>query len=702
MTDMDPVDRGSPIRESAAPGLVLAAFLVAACSGTEPAPPAVGAIIISNVPTVPVLAGATVQLAATAVDATGGTIAGAAFSWQSSNPSIATVSGGGLVTGVGAGPVVITASSGGKQGTAELDVRAGGSIGTAGGVLTLLSGAVTLDVPPNSLPQSTTLLFRPVPDPAQNPKIVPGTIFELSPAGVFFFAGADLGLRYDPARIPSGTTEPSLQLYQLQGNTWIVVPGSTVNLPARTVTGRIGMSATYAVASTGVERIELAGPGLEGALYVGQTTQFTTQLFDAGGNFLVGRTVGWRSSNAAVATVSDGLVVGTGPGTVTITAEAEGKSASTTLEILVRPVADWAGAPEWVTFQGNPSHTGFVPVTVDPVRFSERWVSAVANVGVPLNPVTAQGNAVFVSTNTYFGQQKAWGLDLTTGAPLWSQDFGGIHAVHPPAVGGSRVFLTTSGHGDSYLFAFNASTGALAFQSPYSNQWSTYYAPVVLDQRVFMAGGGGDGMYSFDALTGAERWFVSTNQYNEWTPAVRDGLVYAYTGSYSPKVQVVSAATGAPVYEIEDPHFSWNGWSMKTAPVLGAANNLLAVQAGRLVSFDLTRRSLGWEKTGSFTGAVTVANGMLYTVNEGRLEVRNESDGALVWSWRAPNGSLTGTTVVTRNLLFARTEGAVYGVDLASRRQVWSYPATGHLALAAQGVLLIARPDGKLSAIGLK
>ncbi|MGH7179074.1 MAG: PQQ-binding-like beta-propeller repeat protein, partial [Tepidisphaeraceae bacterium] len=240
------------------------------------------------------------------------------------------------------------------------------------------------------------------------------------------------------------------------------------------------------------------------------------------------------------------------------------------------------------------------------------------------------------------------------------------------------------------------------FRSPYGNQWSTYYAPVVTGARVFMAGGSYDGMYSFDALTGAQVWFVSTNQYNAWTPAVRDSLVYAYTGDYDPKVLAVTAPSGKTVFEIADPHFSWNGWSMHTAPVLGSSNDLLAVQAGRLVSFDLGTRALRYELNGRFTGAVTVSAAVLYLINDGRLEVRREIDGALLWSWSPPTGQLRGTSVVTRNLLFAATDNVTYAVDLGARRHTWAYPAGGSLALSAQGILFIARADGKLSAVTVR
>ena len=66
--------------------------------------------------------GSTLQLTAEAFDENGHAVAGAEFSWESSDAAVATVDAGGLVTGVAVGTATITASVGGAQGTAEITV----------------------------------------------------------------------------------------------------------------------------------------------------------------------------------------------------------------------------------------------------------------------------------------------------------------------------------------------------------------------------------------------------------------------------------------------------------------------------------------------------------------------------------------------------------------------------------------------------
>jgi hypothetical protein len=474
-----------------------------------------------------------------------------------------------------------------------------------------------------------------------------------------------------------------------------------------TVTIRASAQHVSAAATLTVEVVPVSSVSVTpstSAGYVGMTTQLQATVLDALGSTLLDRPVTWTSSDPQKASVDGtGRVTAQGPGTVTITAASEGKSADAAFTILPRSVADWGSVTgEWTTYQRDASHTGFVPAVLDPSVFSLTWEATVA-AGVPLNPVTVGEGKVFVSTNAYFGTQQLHVLTASSGARLWSKDFGGIHSVHPPAYGGGMVYLTTGGHENSFLWGFDAATGAQRFFASYGNQWSRWYAPVVEAGTVYMAGGYYGGMYAFNAADGAERWFAELNQYDEFTPAVRDGIVYAYTGSYAPKVTAADAVTGSVLYEIPDPAFEWGGWSMNLAPVLGASDNLLATQGGRLLSFNLGNRSIGWQLGGGYAGQVTLADGVVYAFKGQGIEARRESDGGLLWSWLQPDVAHRITTMIaTKNLLFISSDATTYAIDLSARLSGWSYPAGGHLALSSDGLLLIAQPTGKLTAIRVR
>ena len=92
----------------------------------------------------------------------------------------------------------------------------------------------------------------------------------------------------------------------------------------------------------------------------------------------------------------------------------------------------------------------------------------------------------------------------------------------------------------------------------------------------------------------------------------------------------------------------------------------------------------------------------MYVANGGRVEARAERDGSLQWSWTPPEGQPAGPMIATKNLLLLSTAASTYAVDLASRQQVWTYPAGGHLTLSAQGILFIAQSSGKLTAVSVR
>jgi outer membrane protein assembly factor BamB len=690
--------------------LVIVAVALAGCKdGTGPRQEPVATIVVGNVPSGVLLSGGTVQLTATALDAAGTTLTNRTITWSTSDETIATVGTTGLVTAVGAGMVTITAAAEGKHGEAVLDVRGGGTVGPAGGTLSLLDGALTLVVPENALSHTITILARPAPGGPPNPRLVTGTTFEIGPENVSFLRDASLTIRYDDVKVPAGLGAWSLRLYVRSGDDWVPTRGSRVDQPTRTVHGDVARTGTYAVFSTAVDRIQIHGPLLDQAMYPGQVGEFSAVAFDTVGSVVWNPAIEWSSSSpTTVAIDATGKVTGGAVGTATITASVDGKSASTTVTVLPRPTPSWRQTEDWTTFQGNASRTGYVAATLDPMVFSQLWETTLGTASLG-PPATGEGK-VFVSISPFAGRQRLFALNAQSGSQLWSHDFGLISSLHPPAYGHGRVFVTTGGHGDSYLYGFDAGTGAIRFRSPYWNQSSRYFAPAVVDQRVYMAGGYSGGMYAVDAMDGEEVWFANTgSQVDLWAPAVSGGRVFAYTAV---SLRVVDAASGAELYAIRDANFGPTYGSMRNTPVLGSLDNVLATNDGRIVSFDLANRAVGWERKEAFAGNVMVANGRIYVRNNNRIEARRESDGSLLWTWTPPLGTFPyyDSKVVTDNILFASagtgtsppwTTGT-FAIDLETGKKVWWHRAEGELVLSAEGILYIAGRNGTLTAISVR
>ena len=95
-------------------------------SGTTSASTAPVASVTVSPAAASVTVGQTALLTALLKDASGNVLTGRTVSWASSSSSVATVSGGGLVSGVAVGTATVTATSEGKSGTAAVTVSSAG------------------------------------------------------------------------------------------------------------------------------------------------------------------------------------------------------------------------------------------------------------------------------------------------------------------------------------------------------------------------------------------------------------------------------------------------------------------------------------------------------------------------------------------------------------------------------------------------
>jgi uncharacterized protein YjdB len=271
-----------------------------------------------------VLVGGTLQATATLRDAGSNVLTGRSVTWASSDPTRATVSAAGLITGVAVGTTNITATSEGQT-SAPLAIR----------VVTAGIASITLAPATDSIIGSGTLALTATatsilggPAQGQTLTVTSGTpaVATVSP--------------------PSGATNAAGQLPITV--TW-VSPGTsllTVSGGTQSVTRTLRMLAPVASVSVTAPADSIIGTG---------TLQATATLLDAASSILTGRVVTWATSDPNVATVSStGLVTGVSPGTVNVTATSEGQSS---LPLAVRVLASVATvtvtAPDSSIFVGQ-------------------------------------------------------------------------------------------------------------------------------------------------------------------------------------------------------------------------------------------------------------------------------------------------------------------------------------------------------------
>ena len=688
------------------PALAFGGVIACNDSGGPDGPAAT--VLLAGVPAEAMRVGSTAQLSATALSGTGSMISGANVLWKSSNEGVATVSSGGLVTARSAGIALVTAWSGSGTATAEILVVAP-LVLSSGRTVSLPDGSLSLVVPFGGA-GTTTLLVGPGPASLADEQVAPGTIFQiaLDTGAVGYLNGVVLKLRYDPERLPEGTTGAGLQIYRRTASGWVPIPGSASDTAQKVVSGAFYGSGTYSARFSPVDRLLLSGAHLDGALYVGQSAQLGVAAVTATGDTLPHTAISWSTSAAGVATVdAQGTVSAVAPGMATITASAGTLSASTPMPTLPRPIASWTGTLDWTTYRGNNRRTGYVDVTLDPVTFARRWEVTVSGAASPLNEAATGYGNIYVSSDSYYGTQGVWALDAATGITRWTRAFGSISSVNGPATGNGRVYLSTGGHQDSFLWSFDAADGTVLFRSPYDNQWSRWKAPAVTPDIVFLGGGYYGGMSAFKALDGALLWKRSLAQVDWWTPAAAGDKAYAF-GSESPQsgLLVLDGRTGAATVAAPNA-----GLPNAGTPVVGTNDDAYAAYGNRLLGIDLQRNVVAWDLPGAYQGPPALDANHVYAVINGQVEARRRTDGSLVWMWVPQEGAAAvGSMIVTRNLLFVRLVPGgsanyvrrVVALDLAARKVVWSYNADGEIVLGDGLLIVTHRSSAKVTAIAVR
>jgi len=212
--------------------------------------------------------GGTTQATAVTKDSTGAVLADRLVTWSSSAPSVATVSTSGVVTGVSAGSVTITATSEGKAGAASATIIPA-QVAT---VAVLLSPAA---VAVGGASQATAVLQ----DASGN--VLTGRTITWSSTST---AVATVGSNGAVSALAVGTTNIVASSQGVTGQAVLTVSTTAPPPPAPVATVVVSLGAS--------------------SLTTGQTTQATAVTKDAAGNVLTGRTIIWTSSNTAIATVT--------------------------------------------------------------------------------------------------------------------------------------------------------------------------------------------------------------------------------------------------------------------------------------------------------------------------------------------------------------------------------------------------------------
>ena len=390
------------------------------------------------------------------------------------------------------------------------------------------------------------------------------------------------------------------------------------------------------------------------------------------------------------------------------------------------PLSALPGATDWTTAGGNAAHTGYVPVTLDPARFTSRWrqqIDYAADDPVLPEVVTVGGNAYSPIPTDISGTFRFAEFTDADGTLRTGDMASGRYSSF--TIDGDRLLAITHNSGGK-LLAWNRSTGHVTLANPYPAATQSYFEPMpptVLGGSIFAASSSAGWGTSAFASDGTAAWEATQGGEQGTTPAT-DG-----TGLYvaGPKAEdfknffySVNPATGATLWEVDLSDTTNFGYTPVAVP--GTSQVLVGADSG-LIAIDTSTHAIQWKYAGVFNQRPAVANGVAYATtlmpdDTIALEAHRLSDGALLWSWnggaRAFNSlgyDFKGGPLVTDNIVFFSCDTGVHALSLTTHQEVWSYPHAGRLSMSANGLLYVMRQstargtgavsDGYLAAINL-
>src|SRR4051812_41459014 len=266
-----------------------------------PPPPTVTTVTVTP-PSISIGVGATANLQATVKDADGNLMNGQTITWSTSDGAVATVSSGGVVTGVAAGSATITASCAGKSATA----------------------AITVTASPPPPPVVTTVTVA----PATASINVAGTV-----ALTATVKDAD-GNVMSGQSITWSTSNGAAATVSSSGVVTGVAAGSaTITASCAGKSGTASIAVTASPPPPPVVTTVTVAPSTA-SINVAATVNLSATVKDAQGNVMTGQTITWSSSNSSAASVNtSGVVSGVAQGTATITATCSGKSGTSSVTV---------------------------------------------------------------------------------------------------------------------------------------------------------------------------------------------------------------------------------------------------------------------------------------------------------------------------------------------------------------------------------
>lgn len=355
--------------------------------------------------------------------------------------------------------------------------------------------------------------------------------------------------------------------------------------------------------------------------------------------------------------------------------------------LTVNQVPDKFGG-DWPTFGANNSHTGAYPATLGRHKFIPGWTLDKAGSN---QAVTGQGR-VYITSGGYFTDGNAFSAyDLNSGAKLWSFPLPSSYSINPPTYHRGRVYMQRGKGTSDYpeLICADAATGKVAWRSVFGAQWERYFAPVVSDEAIYVAGGDYGGIYGFD-LDGNQLFFDYQEQIDNWTPLLHKDFLYSWVGN---NFRQFDPRQGVELQKLNQVS-TYGGAVGGTIPA--AEDNVAVMSAGSaLIAVSLPDMKVLWQKSGQFSASPALRNGIAYIAGATGVETYNAKTGTAGMVYLTTTADNLPTMPFYQPILLDDT------LLVSSTDTIWTFNlSTGALLQRLTGGGPLTYTDGVLLATG--
>lgn len=203
-------------------------------------------------------------------------------------------------------------------------------------------------------------------------------------------------------------------------------------------------------------------------------------------------------------------------------------------------------------FGGNAQHTFYNPMDTLQYPLKLKWSHQFNNEEI-LEPLIVNDRVYYATDAGSYMGSHLFSASLSNGAFLWEKAFPTTWRMTAPSFAYGKLytqFTQYSSYSSSNVYAFDAINGNELWASPYATQLEVFLSPTVSNDKVFVNGGTYGGVYAYSAFKGAELWFQHLTQYDTWTPAVFNEVVYTFTGgSNNALLSAINMNTGSVLWK---------------------------------------------------------------------------------------------------------------------------------------------------------